>query len=250
MELTVFSNELEPTYLAVLNFVKDHPQDRQTLAYCFMLLYQCEELGPYEIIEYCMRELRWQEVHDYLAGIASVTSDINWRAVAKRLLDVYYDPWPSGVIYSRYAPTDVDKLIRSSAPLKGPTSAVTIINEFWQLCEIAHELAQITPFSNEREPSFVPILNFVKDHPQDRQALAYCFMILFHCPDLGPYEIIEYCMRELRWQEVHEYLAGVALVTPDINWRAVAKRLLEAYYDPWPSAGSMIVILFPNASKR
>ena len=112
-----------------------------------------------------------------------------------------------------------------------------VIDQFWRLCEDAHRLAETTVFSNEREPSFVPILNFVKEHPEHREALAYCFMTLFHCDDLGPYEIIEYCMRELRWQEVHDYFAGIASVTPDINWRAVAKRLLEAYYDPWPSAG-------------
>jgi hypothetical protein len=114
---------------------------------------------------------------------------------------------------------------------------MSTIEQFWALCDQARQLAETTVFSNRREPALLSILEFVQKNPQDRGNFAYCFMHLFHHPDLGPYEIIEYCMRELRWQEVHDYFIGIANAAPDLNCRAVANRIIDAFHDPWPSAG-------------
>jgi hypothetical protein len=109
------------------------------------------------------------------------------------------------------------------------------VEHFWSLCDEAKQLCESTVDSRKREPAFLAVLTFVQDQPQHRDMFAYCFMHLFHWPDLGPFDIIEYCMADLRWPEVHQYLAGIAAVTPEINCRYVANRILTAFKDPWPT---------------
>jgi hypothetical protein len=112
---------------------------------------------------------------------------------------------------------------------------MTVIEQFWDLCNNAKQIAEKTADSREREPTFLAVLTFVQDHPQDRTSFADCFIHLFHWPELGPWNLIEYCMRELRWQEVQSHLSGIAAVTPEINCRYIANRILAAFQDPWPT---------------
>ena len=112
---------------------------------------------------------------------------------------------------------------------------MNVIEQFWSLCNDAKQIAETTLDSREREPSFLAVLTFVQEHPQERTAFAYCFIHLFHWPELGPWNLIEYCMRELRWEEVRSHLAGIATVTPEINCRAIANRILAAFEEYWPS---------------
>jgi hypothetical protein len=107
--------------------------------------------------------------------------------------------------------------------------------QFWALSESAKRLSEETADSLRREPGFLAVLRFVQEHPQDRATFALCFIHLFHWPELGPFHLIEYCMRELRWEEVRSHLAGIAAVTPEINCRFIANRILAAYEDPWPN---------------
>jgi hypothetical protein len=109
------------------------------------------------------------------------------------------------------------------------------IEQFWSLCEEAKLLCESTVDSREREPAFLAVLTFAKEQYQYRDMFAYCFMHLFHCPEFGPFDIIEYCMADLRWQEVYDYLAGIEAVTPEINCRYVANRIRAAFKDPWPA---------------
>jgi hypothetical protein len=109
------------------------------------------------------------------------------------------------------------------------------IEHFWSLCGEAKVVCETTVDSRQREPALSAILTFVKDRPQYRDKFAYCFMHLFHWPELGPFDIIEYCMADLRWQEVYQYLEGIEAVTPEINCRYIANRILSAFKDPWPT---------------
>jgi hypothetical protein len=111
---------------------------------------------------------------------------------------------------------------------------MSVIEQFWGLCDEARRLSETTLDSREREPAFLAVLNFILDHPEERAAFAYCFLHLFHWPELGPWNLIEYCMRELRWEEVRSHLAGIAAVTPEINCRFIANYILTAFQDPWP----------------
>jgi hypothetical protein len=110
---------------------------------------------------------------------------------------------------------------------------MSVVEQFWNLCKEAKQLCETTVDSRQREPAFLAVLTFIQEHPQDRQAFVYCFMHLFHWPELGPFDLIEYCMAELRWQEVQSYLAGISAVTPEHNCRSIANRILAGFRDPW-----------------
>jgi hypothetical protein len=112
---------------------------------------------------------------------------------------------------------------------------MNVIEHFWSLCHDAKQLCDTTVDSRQREPAFLAVLNFIKEHPQHRSDFVYCFLHLFHWSELGPYDLIEYCMGELRWPELQRSLAGIAAVTPEISCRAIANRILAAFQDPWPN---------------
>src|ERR1700722_11080282 len=112
---------------------------------------------------------------------------------------------------------------------------MNIIDQFWGLCREAKQIAETTLDSREREPAFLAVSTFIQEHPEERAAFVWCFLHLFHWPELGPWNLIEYCMRELRWQEVQTHLAGIAAVTPEINCRYIANRFLAVFQDSWPS---------------
>jgi hypothetical protein len=124
---------------------------------------------------------------------------------------------------------------------------MSAIEQFWTLCSEAKQVSETTLDSRQREPAFLAILQLVQEHPQARSAFAYCFIHLFHWPELGPWNLIEYCMRELRWEEVQSHLAGIAAVTPEINCRSIANRILEVFQDSWPS-GRIYVRYAPPAN--
>jgi hypothetical protein len=114
---------------------------------------------------------------------------------------------------------------------------MTVVDQFWQLCTEAKRMCDNTVDSRQREPAFLAVLKFIQEHPEDRPAFVFCLIHLLHWDweDLGPFDLIEYCMSELRWQEVQTHLEGIYAVTPEINFRSIARRLLAAFRDPWPT---------------
>jgi hypothetical protein len=58
--------------------------------------------GVVEILEFCMRELRWPEVREAMVAIDSTAHDWRVRRAAQRVLEVYDDEWPGGEIYNAY----------------------------------------------------------------------------------------------------------------------------------------------------
>jgi hypothetical protein len=112
---------------------------------------------------------------------------------------------------------------------------MNVAEQFWCLCAQARQLCETSVDSRQREPAFLDVLNFVQVHPHDRPTFVYCFIHLFHWPELGPFDLIEYCMRELRWQEVQTHLVGIAAVTPETSCRALANRILGAFQPTWPT---------------
>jgi len=58
--------------------------------------------GVVEILEFCMREVRWPEVREAMLAIDVPASDWRVRRAAQRVLEVYRDEWPGGDIYDTY----------------------------------------------------------------------------------------------------------------------------------------------------
>ncbi|MEP7762542.1 hypothetical protein [Sanguibacter sp. 25GB23B1] len=58
--------------------------------------------GVVEILEFCMRELRWPEIREAMVAMDSPAHDWRVQRAAQRVLEVYDDEWPGGDIYDTY----------------------------------------------------------------------------------------------------------------------------------------------------
>ncbi len=55
-----------------------------------------------EALEFCLRSLRWEELRGVLESQREGNPDFRYRDLAKQVLEVYGDDWPSGEIYETY----------------------------------------------------------------------------------------------------------------------------------------------------
>lgn len=101
-ENTDGADELEPYLLAVLEFVKKNITHRAELLKCFNTLVW-EDKGPIEILEFCMRELRWKEVQETAIQAMKENTDIRILNALDRFLAVYEDEWEDADLYKYYS---------------------------------------------------------------------------------------------------------------------------------------------------
>lgn len=101
-ENTDGADELEPYLLAILEFAKKHSADREELVRCFSVLVK-EDRGPIEILEFCMRELQWQEVKDATIQAMKEHADIRVLDALDRVLAVYEAKWDDADLYKYYS---------------------------------------------------------------------------------------------------------------------------------------------------
>lgn len=108
-----------------------------------------------------------------------------------------------------------------------------ILNEFDMLCDIA-----MAAFDEELdisyEMSMVNILEFVKSNLEQRALLVSRFEDILMSND-SPFEVVAFCMRELQWPELKEFV--ISKMNPLQNPRSEALRgVLTAYDEVWPDA--------------
>ena len=101
---TYSAEEIEPSFLNVLNFVNQNLSSRDTLVQCFIsLLHNPEWNGPVELIEFCMFELRWPEVKQAAEEIVKHTQDIRERDFLRTISYAYSDDWDGIDFYLYYS---------------------------------------------------------------------------------------------------------------------------------------------------
>jgi len=95
-------NEIEHHLLDILEFVKKYPGDKDNFIKGFVTLLQ-ENRGPFEIVEFCMRELQWLEVKEATEQIQRKSRDIRVQNVMQRIIDVYSEKWNDADLYKYYS---------------------------------------------------------------------------------------------------------------------------------------------------
>jgi len=98
--------DFEPQLLKVLQFVKASPEARRELGQAFVEMVTDLERGAWEIIQFCMRELRWPEVRQALQrefDTAKLKNDWRRIAVLRDILDVYEPDWRDADLYAYYS---------------------------------------------------------------------------------------------------------------------------------------------------
>ncbi len=109
------------------------------------------------------------------------------------------------------------------------------IDKFWELVAVTQESWNNTFGVNEIEPHLLDILQFVKNHPNEKTKFVNCFITLVrgHC---GPLEIVEFCMRELQWPEVREAALQRQLDSKDFRVLDAMENIIAVYSDKWDDA--------------
>lgn len=93
----------EPSFAAVLHHVKSNPGDRSLFADAFINIVRSPDLSPPELVQYCMHELRWDEVREALSGWLNSESSERVRHVLRKLVAAFYDDWGDAMLYARYS---------------------------------------------------------------------------------------------------------------------------------------------------
>ncbi|MGY2274334.1 hypothetical protein HX893_02460 [Pseudomonas reactans] len=103
--MAAFSEELEISYemslLNILEFVKKHPDYRERFIDRFKLILTSRN-SPFEAVAFCMRELQWPEIKEFVISKMNPSEDPRSEAL-RSILTTYDEFWPDSDLYSYYS---------------------------------------------------------------------------------------------------------------------------------------------------
>ena len=105
--ISVGVNQIEPLLSDLLDFIHAHPECEPVLVEKFVALIDELPGGAETVLGYCLHELRWESVRDYLRSRGTSPRDRE-HAPYQRMLESFSDSWPQRVLYLRYDPTRDD----------------------------------------------------------------------------------------------------------------------------------------------
>lgn len=88
----------------------------------------------------------------------------------------------------------------------------------------------------ETEPIFEKILKLVLDRPEMKEQFIEAFISMAHKPELGPYELIQFCMHELRWQEVKNHMSKWLESEGSERAKYIISLILWSFDENWDGA--------------
>jgi hypothetical protein len=97
------ATDCEPYFLATLNFVKKNPQHWADFKHLFVNMVSDPAAGPWELIAFCMRELRWPEVLTAVQRELESSNDFRVKTVMSKIAAVYTSDWEDGSVYRYYS---------------------------------------------------------------------------------------------------------------------------------------------------
>ena len=112
---------------------------------------------------------------------------------------------------------------------------------FWKLCDEASCLDAGSLDARSSERPMVEIINLVESHPEHRETFVRCFSDLVLWRREGPFDLVPFCMRRLRFPEIPALIArdaeshkGTAYYASHMNhWSAINHAYLD---EVWESA--------------
>src|SRR5262245_23550658 len=79
-----------------------------------------------------------------------------------------------------------------------------LTERFWQLCDEALRLDEADDNCFAHEAPMVELIRLVQSHPDQRSAFVECFRQIVLGERPAPYDLVGFCMRSLRFQEIKE----------------------------------------------
>lgn len=107
------------------------------------------------------------------------------------------------------------------------------IKEFWDLCREASIAWEKTADTIIYEPYLLKILKHVKSNIEFREEFQNCFIQIIKKPEIAIWEIVMYCMRELRWEKVYKMAKEEHLSSDDIRNKNILESIMAVFDDDW-----------------
>ncbi len=92
------------------------------------------------------------------------------------------------------------------------------------------------PDTNRYETAFIAVLNHVKANIEQRDTFIGLFIEALDNPSLMGWEIVMFCMRELKWKEVYDEVYTRCMQEPNWTIKRRMEQILEVYEDNWEDA--------------
>lgn len=96
------SDHFEPYFLRVLEHIRLHPELQTEITATLVQMLSDDDKGPWELIPFCMHELRWPEVHVAAQERLRNESDHRIKSIMAKVLESFSDGWSDADIYSYY----------------------------------------------------------------------------------------------------------------------------------------------------
>jgi len=94
---------LEPRLLRIVDFLQGHPASRVELVEVLKALALVWPPASIELLEFAMASLRWPEIEEALQEYLHVTTQLERRRPAERVLLAYEDHWANAHLYPSFA---------------------------------------------------------------------------------------------------------------------------------------------------
>lgn len=100
-----YSEELDVSYestlLDILEFVKQHPESKFEFVNKFIEMLSTSK-GPIEVVAFCMRELKWPEIKEFVVQQMNSSKDPRSEAL-RATITAYDNHWPDSDLYEYYS---------------------------------------------------------------------------------------------------------------------------------------------------
>lgn len=110
------------------------------------------------------------------------------------------------------------------------------LQEFDRLVQDARRICEGPTSTSDYEELFVQVLSYVKKNGHLDREFRDAFVAMVGEPSRGPWELIAFCMHELRWPEVLERAREYSASSNDPRRIAVAAAIEASYSDDWDAA--------------
>ncbi len=102
LENAVSTEEFEPQFVTLLEFIKRHPLIQRDMSSAFCALLKGDPGTPHELIEFCMHELKWPEVLAQATAGYERSTDPRDKHVFADIIDSFGPAWKSLDLYAYY----------------------------------------------------------------------------------------------------------------------------------------------------
>ena len=107
------------------------------------------------------------------------------------------------------------------------------IVELKRLCVVAEKACNAPVGTQQFELSFVKVLEFIKAHNESTAEFKDFFVQMLNNESLGPWELIAFCMHDLRWPLILDEAQMKLTKSDDHRVQRIMSNVIDAYSESW-----------------